>query len=364
MNILNITTITGLRGGDIQMHTIYGLLKSYDDLNQFILCPSDSDLFKMYGGEDKNFIPYKKSNKIFSAIRPIIRAVKEKKIDLVHVHDSSALTAALLASRSFPKDVKIMLSRKRDKKIKRNFLGKLKYGNNRISKIVCVSNAVASIFDHVISDKSKVVTIYDGIDVQKFAGNTSKNLIHQELGFSDEIKIIGNVAALENQKDIITFVDAAAIAKQNPAAQNLKFVVIGEGKERENIEKHIAEKNLQNDVFLLGFRKNVSELLPEFDVFMMSSISERLPLTIYEAFACRVPVISTKAGGVPEAVIDGFSGLVSEIGDPEQLAANLLRLETEEGLKEKLSQNAFQLVNEKFDLPILKENYYRLYKSL
>lgn len=364
MNILNITTITGLRGGDIQMHTIYGLLKSYDDLNQFILCPSDSDLFTMYGGEDKNFIPYKKSNKIFSAIGPIIRAVKEKNIDLVHVHDSSALTAALIASRSFPKDVKIMLSRKRDKKIKRNFLGKLKYGNNRISKIVCVSNAVASIFDHVIKDQSKVVTIYDGIDVQKFAGNTSKNLIHRELGFSDEIKMIGNVAALENQKDIITFVDAAAIAKQNPAAKNLKFVVIGEGKERENIEKYIAEKNLQNDVFLLGFRKNVSELLPEFDVFMMSSISEGLPLTIYEAFACRVPVISTKAGGVPEAVIDGFSGLVSEIGDPKQLAANLLRLQSEDGLKEKLSQNAFKLVNEKFDLPILKENYYRLYKSL
>lgn len=364
MNILNITTITGLRGGDIQMHTIYSLLKEYEDLNQYILCPEDSDLNKLYGAQDENFIPYKKSGKIFSAVNPIIKAVKEKNIDLVHVHDSSALTAVLLGSRKFPKKVKIILSRKRDKKIKKNILGKFKYGNPKISKIICVSNAVASIFDYVIKDKSKVVTIYDGIDVSKFEGNTSKGLIHSEFNLTNDVKIVGNIAALENQKDLITFVDAVALAKTNPATENVKFAIIGEGKEREKIEKHIHEKGLENDIFLLGFRKNIGELLPEFDVFMMSSISEGLPLTIYEAFACKVPVISTRAGGVPEAVIDNYSGLVCEVKDSKKLSENLIEILTKDELRNKFTENAYKMVKEKFDLPVLKENYYKLYKSL
>ncbi|HUH34698.1 MAG TPA: glycosyltransferase family 4 protein [Moheibacter sp.] len=364
MNILNITTITGLRGGDIQMHTVYQLLKSYPDLNQFILCPEDSDLYKMNGKIDSHFIPYNKKNKIFSAIQPIIKTVKEKKIDIVHIHDSSALSAVLLAALFFPANVKIILSRKRDKPIKKNFLGKIKYGNKKIVKIVCVSNAVAAIFKFVVKDQSKITTIYDGIDVQKFTKNQSKNLIHQALGLSNDTKIVGNVAALEKQKDILTFVAAAAYVKEKGTFPNVKFVVIGEGKERAKIEAYIQERKLENDVFLLGFKKNVHELLPEFNVFMMSSISEGLPLTIYEAFACQIPVISTKAGGVPEAVIDRFSGLTSEIKDFESLGEKLIEILTNESLKQTMVKNAFQLVQEKFDLPVLRENYYQLYKTL
>src|SRR5690625_7416700 len=94
---LNITTISGLRGGDIQMHTIYKLLKTYNSLNQYILCPDDSDLYEMNKELDENFISYKKSNKIFSAIKPILKTIKEKNINIIHVHDSSALSAVLIA---------------------------------------------------------------------------------------------------------------------------------------------------------------------------------------------------------------------------------------------------------------------------
>lgn len=364
MNILNITTITELRGGDIQMHTIYGLLQEYQDLKQYILCPKDSDLFEIYGKNDPNFITYNKKDKIFSSIETIIKTVEKEKIDVIHIHDSSALTATLLASIFLPKTVKIILSRKRDKKIKKNFLGKIKYGSPRIEKVICVSNAVASIFEDVITDASKVITIYDAIDVSKFSNNESKELISKELGFSSGTKIIGNVVALENQKDLLTFVDTAErIIKENPN-EKIKFVIVGEGSKKEEIENYIYSKDLTDYVYLMGFRKNVNELLPEFDMLVMTSISEGLPLSVYEAFASKVPVISTKAGGIPEVVIENETGFLAEIKDSKKLAEQINKIIRTPGLSEKITENAYKVVKERFDLPVLKDNYYQLYKSL
>lgn len=364
MNILNITTITELRGGDIQMHTIYGLLQEFHDLNQYILCPKDSDLFEIYGKNDPNFITYDKKDKIFSSIKTIIKTVKDKKIDVIHIHDSSALTATLLASVFIPKTVKIILSRKRDKKIKKNFLGKIKYGSSRIEKVICVSNAVASIFEDVITDPTKVITIYDAIDVSKFSNSESKGLIAKELGFSSGTKIIGNVVALENQKDLLTFVDTAERIKEKNPNEKIQFVIVGGGSKKEEIESYIHSKNLADYVHLMGFRKNIKELLPEFDMLVMTSISEGLPLSVYEAFASRIPVISTKAGGIPEVVIEDETGFLAEIKDSKRLAEHINTMLRTPGLSEKITENAYKIVKERFDLPVLRDNYYQLYKSL
>src|SRR5690625_6012990 len=96
-----------------------------------------------------------------------IKTIKEKNINIIHVHDSSALSAVLIASLFFSSEIKIIFSRKRDKAIKRNILGKIKYGNKRIDKIVCVSNAVAYVFYFIINDKSKIKLIYNVIDIFK-----------------------------------------------------------------------------------------------------------------------------------------------------------------------------------------------------
>lgn len=151
MNILNITTMIDLRGGDLQMLTVYDLLKEHSEINQYILCPSKSILYKNH--RDSNFIPYKYKSKVFSLLLPIIKNVREKKIDIIHLHDSSSLTAALICSFFINSKVKLIFSRKRDNKIKNNFISRLKYGNIKISKIICVSKAVSRIFDSIVNPK-------------------------------------------------------------------------------------------------------------------------------------------------------------------------------------------------------------------
>jgi len=365
MNILNITTITELRGGDIQMYTVYNILKSYTDFNQFVLCPSDSELARKYIHDDSGFITYKKKNKIFSAINTIIKSVKQKNIDIVHAHDSSALSAVLLASWFFPKKVKIVFSKKRNKKVKKNIFGKLKYSNRKIKKIISVSKAVESVFHPIIRDKSKLITIYDAIDVKSFSKTKSKEKIHSQFGWNKDIKIIGNISSLENQKDILTFIDTAKKILNNiKEPEKIKFVVAGEGSKRKEIENYITQNQLDNYVFLLGFRSDVKDLLAEFNIFLLTSISEGLPLVIYESFAMKIPIVATKAGGTPEAVIHNQTGFLAEIKDSDKLSENVLLLLEKPEIAYKITENAYNLVNERFDLPILKNNYYQLYKSL
>ncbi|TPG43947.1 glycosyltransferase family 4 protein [Flavobacterium pectinovorum] len=365
MKILNITSITELRGGDTQMYTVYNLLKEKSDLKQYILCPDNSTLAKICKKDNANFFTYNKNAfKLFNLVVTIIDICKKESIDILHIHDSSALNAGLIAVKFLNKSTTLILSRKRNNSIKEKFLNRYKYSHPRIEKIICVSKAVESIFDKIILDKERLITIYDGIDVEKFAQNTNKKLLHAEYKFSSDTKIIGNIAGLTNQKDIYTFIDTAKkIKAKNDTGHPIKFVIIGDGPLKDDLIKYTIKNDLENDIFFTGFR-SVPDLLPEFNVFLSTSITEGLPLTVYEAFASRIPVVSTKAGGIPEVVSDGETGFLAALKDAETLSKRVLEILINPSLEENIKVNAYNLVKQNHDLCVMQKHYYDFYKTL
>ena len=366
IKILNITSITELRGGDAQMYTVYNLLKDKSDLNQYILCPENSVLAGICKKDSASFFTYKKNKlKLINLVIAIVKICKKESISIIHIHDSSALNAGLVAMKFLNKSTSLILSRKRNNIIKNKFLNRYKYSHPSIKKIICVSKAVEAIFENIIPDKERLSTIYDAIDVAKFTDKKSQNLLHKEFNFSSETLIIGNIAGLTNQKDIYTFIDTAKkIKDKNNTNHPVKFVIIGDGPLKSDLTTYTKSLFLENDVFFTGFRNNVTDLLPEFDVFLITSITEGLPLTVYEAFACKIPVVATKAGGIPEVVVNREFGFVAEIKDSETLSKYVLEILTNDDLNEKIKTNAFNLVLANHDLSIMKDNYYKFYKSL
>lgn len=362
MNILNVTSIIEWRGGDAQMYIIYNLLKKYDTLNQYILCPENSVLFKKASNDGAQVLSYVKKNKVFSLVKPIIDYVNEFKIDILHIHDSSALSAAIIAKILVKKDLKIIYSRKRNNKIKDNFFKKLKYDNEYIYKIVSVSKAVEKIFVDINIPKEKLLTIYDAINVSEFAGKNKTGLIHKELNLPEELKIIGNISSLAKQKDLVTFINTAEkVIKQN---SNVRFVILGTGPEETILKELVKTKKLENIVYFLGFKTNVAHYLKEFDILLMTSITEGLPLTIYEAFASEIPIVSTKAGGIPEVIKDGINGYLTEIGNADLLTEKCLSLLEQPNIANQFKKHSFDLVTSQFDLKNLEENYYHFYTNL
>jgi glycosyltransferase involved in cell wall biosynthesis len=366
MNILNVTSITELRGGDAQMYSVYNLLKEKTDLKQFILCPDDAVLASICKKDKAAYYTYKKTKlKLINLIVAIIKTCKKESISVIHIHDSSALNAGLIAMRFLPNNTSLILSRKRNNKIKDKFLNRYKYSHPDIKKIISVSKAVEAIFDTIIKDKERLVTIYDAIDVKKIGSNENKNSLHQEFNFSTDTKIVGTIAGLTPQKDLFTFIDTAKqIHIKNNTSAPIKFVIIGEGSLHNELVLYAKEQDLEDTLFFTGFRNDATNVLPEFDVFLITSITEGLPLSVYEAFACKVPVVATKAGGIPEVVVNGETGFLANFKDSETLANRVLEILNDTNLREKIKKNAFELVTNNHDLKVMQTNYYNFYQNL
>ena len=117
-------------------------------------------------------------------------------------------------------------------------------------------------------------------------------------------------------------------------------------------------------VHLLGFRTDVSDLLPLFDVYVLPSRMEGLSLALLEAMAASLPVVVTRVGGNPEVVVDGVTGLLVEPGEPAPLAAALGALLDDRPARIALGSRGREHVHERFDMARLVDDHVRLYERL
>jgi glycosyltransferase involved in cell wall biosynthesis len=142
------------------------------------------------------------------------------------------------------------------------------------------------------------------------------------LGIRDDAKVIGTAARLDAQKSPLDMVKAIA-GLHRP---DVHMVWLGDGDMRAQTERLIRRSGLGDRCRLLGDRDDVSELLPGFDVFALSSLYEGLPCALVEAMTCGVPVVATAVNSVPEIVIAGRTGLLARPGDPGSLRRALAYL--------------------------------------
>ena len=158
--------------------------------------------------------------------------------------------------------------------------------------------------------------------------------------------LIVAVGRLAEPKDALTLVRALAAVPGRP----FTALLVGDGPDRPSIEGEVRRLGLQDAVALAGTRDDVPELLARADVFALSSRSEGAPLSILEAMAAGLPVVSSLVGGVPELVVDGETGLLVPPGDPAAMAVALGRLVADAGLRHRLGAAGRERARCRFDL--------------
>ena len=142
-----------------------------------------------------------------------------------------------------------------------------------------------------------------------------------------------------------------------------KLLMVGDGPERNAMEQLCRELSICENVRFLGKQDAIEEILSVSDLFIMPSESESFGLAALEAMACKVPVISTNAGGLPELNIDGYCGYMSNVGDVEDMAKNaIIILENEDTLNE-FKEHAYLRAKD-FDLEKILPMYTDYYLSL
>lgn len=204
-------------------------------------------------------------------------------------------------------------------------------------RIICVSQAVkCHLVDQGIAPE-KIRVVYNGIDLQRFQPVSDLGAAKSALGFAPDDLIVGVTAHLTRKKGHRYFLEAAArVAAQVPRA---KFLLVGEGREREALETQVRAANLQDRVIFAGFQEDVLPYFAAMDVLVLPTISkEGFGRVLVEAGAMEKAVISTQIGGTAEVVAHGESGLVVEAGQVEALAEAMLLLLGDQALRTRMGK--------------------------
>lgn len=235
--------------------------------------------------------------------------------DVIHVHESHGLVGALLAARRAAPRPLVVASRRVDFSL--GFVSRLKYG--RLDRILAVSRAVREVLIAGGLSAERVVLVHEGVKDRPPAPGGREALA--ALGVPAGAPVIGNVAQLVDHKDHATLLRAAAIVLK--ARPETRFVICGDGPLREELLAQARSLGIAEHVIFAGFRGDLDALIPAFDIFCLSSHLEGLGTSVLDAMCFGIPVVATRAGGIPDSVVDGETGRLAPPRDHQALAAAL-----------------------------------------
>ncbi|MBS4011125.1 MAG: glycosyltransferase [Roseovarius sp.] len=202
--------------------------------------------------------------------------------------------------------------------------------------------------------------VRSGIDLEAFR-RSSRDESRRRLGISGTTFVWGTVCRLEAPKDVATLLTAFAL--DSAPARTEILVIIGDGPHRSGLEGLARELGIRDRVRFEGLRRDVAELLPGFDGFVLSSKSEGMPRVLVEAAASGVPIVASRVGGVPEAFGDGEAALLVPPSDVSALHGALVAMRDDKGLRCRLAENA-SAVAERFDSVTMAAELTRIYEQL
>ncbi|WP_343524695.1 N-acetyl-alpha-D-glucosaminyl L-malate synthase BshA [Pedobacter sp.] len=157
--------------------------------------------------------------------------------------------------------------------------------------------------------------------------------------------------------------DVIRIFEKVQAVIPSKLLMVGDGPERVYNEQLCRSLNICENVRFLGKQDAVEEILSVSDLFLMPSESESFGLAALEAMACKVPIITTNAGGLPELNVDGFCGYMSNVGDVDAMAVHAIEILKDDETLGRFKENAFTRAQD-FDLKKILPEYIRYYKEV
>ena len=265
------------------------------------------------------------------------RLMRDSPTDIVHSHSPVLATASRLVARNIPRRHRPATVGTEHNRWPRHH--RLTRIANRLTirferATIAVSADVAATIQGARPDQ--VRTIEHGIDIDAVRQQIDREAARADLGAADDDVVVICVANLRREKALDELVDAARRALDR--SPSLRFVLVGQGPLAGDLERWIADAGIGERFTPLGYRTDVARLLSAADVFTLSSHHEGLPVAIMEALAVGLPVVATRAGGIPEAV--GDAGVVVDIGDTAGLADAYVALADDLAERTRLAERA------------------------
>lgn len=292
------------------------------------------------------------------------RLVRDRGIDIVHVHSPYVAAAARLG---LPRRGPVLVTTEHNVWERYH---RATYWSNAVSfprndHVFAVSDEVRDSVAYPrglrFLRRPTVETVHHGIDVPRVAATRSVPGMREQLGVPTDALVIGNVANFKVHKGHEYLIRVAARMVRERA--DVRFVLVGQGPLFEASRELARRLGAADAVVFAGFREDALQVMRTFDILAMSSLHEGLPLALLEAMALGIPPVATRVGGVGAVIDDGVSGFIVEPRDPEIQADRLMKLVEDEGLRRRLG-TASRVRAEAFDVGAAIHHIERVYTEL
>lgn len=287
----------------------------------------------------------------------LAKLFKTHNVDLIHTHNISPWLYGTMGARVAGIKAIVhtehsnLFSNQKKLKITERFLA------NFTNVIIADSKEVKYGLIQQGIKEEKIVIVYNGVEVNLIS--TSKLVLKKRLNLPEDAIVIGTVARLVPLKNIDLLIEVSL--KLFLIYPNLRVVVIGGGPLLNHFKRK-AEK-LKERIKFLGEINNARELLNIFDIFVLPSLSEGMPIAVLEAMATGLPVVATNVGGVSEVVEDSQTGFLVPSGNSNIMAEAIIKILNNPELAKTMGEEGKKRVKEKFSLEKMVNDYEFLYEE-
>lgn len=374
IKVLHVHTLPVISGSGINTFlTMRGLDKNRYEVE--LACAPGGALIDKVKEEGMRFQPIKHFRQKISplhdslALWELYRLIRRERYDLVHTHNSKAGFIGRLAAKMAKVPIIIhtihgFAFHEYERPPRRIlFILLERFAARFCDKLITISQPLKEWGLRLrIGRPEKYLTIYSGIEVEKFQVTIDINEKKMEFGIKPGEKVIGVVAKLWEGKGHAIILEAApGVIKEIP---RVKFLFVGGGYLREKLETQVRELGLSDDIIFSGFRTDIAELTAIFDIAVLASFFEGMGRVLLEAMALGKPVVATRVGGIVDVVKEGESGILVSPGDPVALAKAIVTLLKDEKLTRKMGLAGKERIDERFTARRMIEKITQVYEEL
>lgn len=374
----NVSYLSKYLAPEFETVLVAGMKDDSEESSEFIV--RNLGLEPVYIPEMKREIDFSNDRIAYKKIKQII---KEFKPDIVHTHAAKSGTIGRLAASSCKVPVIVhtfhghVFHSYFSPAKTRLYIQIERYLAKKSTRIIAISEKqkeeIGSIFKICSPDKIEIIPL--GFDLMKFQEDQPgkrRNFRSRYNLDEDEIAvgIIGRLVPIKNHELFLK----AFRQVLNTTTRKVRAFIIGDGESRENVERIARELGIQyidankeNGKAPLTFTswiKEIDYVNAGLDIVALTSLNEGTPVSLIEAQAANKPVVSTNAGGIENIILDTITGLLSENGNVDAFAINLLALIENDGLRDSMTKSGWEHVKSKYHYLRLVDNMSELYKKL
>jgi glycosyltransferase involved in cell wall biosynthesis len=298
-----------------------------------------------------------------AALRRLVRLIRNRRPDIIHAHLFPAEVYATAAATLSGGRARLICTKHNDDDFLRRPHFKLLHRliSHSATRTIAISEHVRRYTLTIgTADPSRVVTIPYGYDGGHSAGKPPG--LRKEFGIGNGTFLIGSVGRLAPQKGQRYLLEA--VQKMVAAGEDAALVLVGEGPLLGSLKAQVAASGLERRVFFAGFRSEVRDLMPEFDVFALPSLWEGFGLVLLEAMAAGRAIVASRVSAIPEVVEDGVTGFLVPPGDSDALAEALVTLRRDGVKRERLGIAGAERLRRQFTLERMVERTIEVYRAV